>query len=68
VEVLADEDHLREDSSGASAGGVALVDGFEVEEQQLLDGVVVAGLHVADHGDDEVGEQLAVEEERDGFR
>jgi hypothetical protein len=51
AEILADEDHLRED---LSRGSVALVDGLEVEEEQLLDSVVVAGLHVADDGDEEV--------------
>jgi hypothetical protein len=64
AEVLADEYHLQEDSSGA--GAVTLVDGLEVEEEQLLDGVVIARLHVADHSDEEVWKQLAVEEERDG--
>jgi len=63
AEVLADEEHLRED---LARGGVALVDGLEVEEEELLDGVVVAGLDVADEGDEEVREGLAVEEERDG--
>jgi len=49
-------------------GGVALVDGLEVEEEEQLppDGVVVAGLHVADDGDEEVREWLAVEDQRDG--
>lgn len=62
AEVLADEDHLRE----APAGGVALVDDLEVEEEQLLDGVVLGGEDVADDGDEEGGEGLAVEEEHDG--
>ena len=57
AEVLADEDHLGQD---LPVGG-RLLDGLEVQEQQLLDVVVVAGKHVADDGDEEPGELLPVE-------
>lgn len=63
AEVLADEDHLGEDL----AAGVGLVDDLEVEEEELLDGVVLAGEDVADDGDEELGNGLAVEEEHDGL-
>jgi hypothetical protein len=62
AEVLADEDHLRQDA----AGGVALVDDLEVEEQQLLDGEVLGREDVADDGDEERAQGLAVEDEHDG--
>lgn len=63
AEVLADEDHLREDL----AAGVGLVDDLEVQEEELLDGVVLAGEDVADDGDEELRDGLAVEEEHDGL-
>ena len=63
AEILADEDHLREDL----AAGVSLLDDLEVEEEELLNGVVLGGEYVADDGDEELGDGLAVEQEHDGL-
>lgn len=59
AEVLADEDHLREHL----AARIGLVDDLEVEEEELLHRVILGGEHVADDGDEELRNRLAVEEE-----
>lgn len=63
AEILADEDHLREDL----AARISLVDDLEVEEEELLDGVVLGGENVADDGDEELRNGLAVQEDHDGL-
>ena len=63
AEILADEDHLREDL----AARIGLVDDLEIEEEELLDGVVLGGENVADDGDEELRNGLAVQEDHDGL-
>lgn len=63
AEVLADEDHLREDL----AFGVGFLYDLKVEEEELLDCVVLGGQYVSDDGDEELGNGVAVEEEHDGL-
>ncbi|GMN48127.1 hypothetical protein TIFTF001_017308 [Ficus carica] len=58
AEVLADEDHLREDF----ASGVGLVDDLQVEEEKLLDGVVLGGEDIADDGDEQLGNRLPIQQ------
>lgn len=63
AEVLADEDHLREDF----APGVGLLDDLQVEQEELLDGVVLGGKHVANDGDEQLRDGLVVEQEHHGL-
>lgn len=63
AEILADEDHLRENL----AAGIGFVNDLEVEKEELLHGVVLGGENVADYGDEELRDGFAVEEEHDRF-
>jgi hypothetical protein len=61
AEVLADEDHLRENF----ASGIGFVNDLEVQQQKLLHGVVFGGENVANYGDEELWNGVAVEQEHD---
>ena len=61
AEVLANEDHFWEYFSL----GIGFLDELEVEQEEFLDGVVLRREDVADDGDEELRDGLAVEQEHD---
>ena len=60
---MGDEDHLWDDLAGDF---VPFVDDLEVEKEEPLDDVFLGLEDVADDGDEEVGDRVAIEEEHDG--
>lgn len=63
AEVLADEDHLRENLTAR----IGFVDYLEVEKEKLLDRVVLRRKNVPDYCDEELRNCFTVQEEHDGF-
>ncbi len=63
AEVLANEDHFREDL----AARIGLVDDLEIEEEEFLDGVIFGRENVANDCDEELRNGFAIEEEHDCF-
>lgn len=58
AQVLADEDHLRQDAPV----GPRLLDDLHVQQKQLLHRVVLRRQHVAHDGDEDLRQQLAVQQ------
>ena len=61
AEVLANEDHFGKNFSL----GIGFLNELEVEQEEFLDGVVLGREDIADDGDEELRDGLAVEQEHD---